>query len=84
MKFSLAASKQVLVMIACLLGYALVLEWAGYLISVGLLVFIAIKMRSPGKWASPMFWAIGVSLVSYFVFSTLLECKFPRGTLFGG
>jgi putative tricarboxylic transport membrane protein len=77
--FSLPISKNLAIALGSLFGFALILEMLGYLISTGLFVFVLFKITAPRKWVGPLFWAIGISLVTYFLFSVLLECNFPKG-----
>jgi hypothetical protein len=44
-----------------------------------LFVFVLFKITAPKKWFGPLFWGIGVSLATYFLFSVLLKCNFPKG-----
>ena len=79
--FSMAKYKDLLIILCCLFGYMLVLEKLGYLISICLFIFITFKMKTPKRWITPLLWAIGISICSYFVFAYLLECRLPRGIL---
>jgi len=76
---SLHFSKNLIISFCSLVGFGLFLKTLGYLISTGLFVFVLFKITSPKKWFGSLLWAIGVSLATYFLFSVLLECNFPKG-----
>src|SRR4030042_4482845 len=48
--FSLTPNKNILIVICSLIFFALVLETLGYLISMGLFIFVLLKIRAPKKW----------------------------------
>ena len=77
--FSLPVSKNLAVALCSLFGFVLILKTLGYLVSTSLFVFVLFKITVPKKWLGPLFWAIAVSLATYFLFSILLECNFPKG-----
>lgn len=77
--FSLSIGKNLIIAFCSLVGFVLILKTLGYLISIGLFVFVLFKTTAPKKWLNPFFWAIGVSLATYFLFSILLKCNFPPG-----
>jgi hypothetical protein len=79
--FSLTPNKNILIVICSLIFFALVLETLGYLISMGLFIFVLFKIRAPKKWVAPLMWSIGVSFSTYFLFTIFLKCNFPRGIL---
>jgi putative tricarboxylic transport membrane protein len=76
---SLSIGRNLIVAFCSLVGFVLILETLGYLIATGLFIFVLLKVTAPKKWLGPLFWAIGVSLATYFLFSVLLECNFPKG-----
>ncbi len=75
----LGLNRSFLTVICCLVGYALLLESLGYLVSIGAFVFITVKMRSPGRWMSPLLWSIGVPTGTYLLFVLFLKLEFPKG-----
>lgn len=77
--FSVIPNKNILMVISSLVIFSLVLETLGYLISMGLFIFIVFKIRAPKKWGGPLFWSVVVSFSTYLIFSFLLRCNFPRG-----
>ncbi len=76
---SMHLSKNLIISFCSLVGFVLFLKTLGYLISTGLFVFVLFKTTSPKKWLGSVLLAIGVSLATYFLFSVLLECNFPKG-----
>lgn len=76
---SLSIGKSLIIAFCSLVGFVLILKTLGYLISIGLFVFVLFKTTAPKKWLNPLFWAIGVSFATYFLFSVLLKCNFPQG-----
>ena len=76
---SLGLSTSLIVVIFSFFGCALVFKTLGYLISIGLFVFVLFKITAPKKWFSPLLCSIGVVLGVYLVFSLLLQLNFPRG-----
>jgi putative tricarboxylic transport membrane protein len=74
--------KRILFVLVVLLGYAWFMPELGYLMSTFLLMFSLSLILKGTRW----WWALGSSLLTtfltYFIFSTCLNCQFPRG-LFG-
>jgi hypothetical protein len=74
--------KRILFVLVVLLGYAWFMPGLGYLISTFLLMFSLSLILKGTRW----WWALGSSLLTtfltYYIFSTGLNCQFPRG-LFG-
>ena len=79
--FSLTPNKNILIVICSLIFFALVLETLGYLISMGLFIFVLFKIKTPKKWGAPLAWSIGISSGTYLLFTIFLKCNFPRGLL---
>lgn len=77
--FTPSTNVNFIIALCSLFGFVLVFNTLGYLISIGLFVFILFKTTAPKKWLSPLYWSIGVSLATYFLFSFLLKCTFPKG-----
>ncbi len=68
--------------VASLVGYAIVMPIAGYLISTFLLLTLLFWVFDPRKirWLlSSMAFSILATAASYCLFATLLNCQFPRG-----
>jgi putative tricarboxylic transport membrane protein len=76
--------KIVLFVLSALVIYAVIMPVAGYLISTFLLMIFLYWFADPTgmRW---FFWCLVLSfvttVVSYYVFSVLLNCQFPPGVL---
>ncbi len=79
--FAQAINVNFVIVLCSLFGFALILNFLGFLVSIGLFVFVLLKITAKKKWLTPLLWSIGVSLVTYFVFSVLLKCNLPLGIL---
>ena len=71
-------SKMVLVL-ACLFGYAFFLEPLGYLVTTCLALFLLFKGMGV-KWGSALFASLATTLITYLVF-TYLGLLFPDGLI---
>ena len=69
-------AKMILVL-ACLFGYAFFLEPIGYLLTTCLVLFLLFKGMGV-KWGSALFASLAATLITYFVF-TYLGLLFPDG-----
>lgn len=65
-----------------LLGYALLLEYLGFLLTTFLCLLALFKLSEPQKWLMPLVISAGVVILSYLVFVVWLRNPFPRG-IFG-
>jgi putative tricarboxylic transport membrane protein len=64
-----------------LIGFALVLERLGFLLSTFLLMILLLRAIEPQKWSVVIIVALSTSLVSYFIFAWLLNIPLPTGPL---
>jgi len=64
-----------------LLGYILVLEWIGFLLTAFLIVLAMVKGVERLSWAKALLISISASAVCYLVFDKLLKAVLPRGLL---
>jgi putative tricarboxylic transport membrane protein len=71
----------VALILAGLVAYVLLLPWLGYL--TGTLILMAFLFRAGGfrHWGGVLFSALLTTVVTYFIFSTWLSLRFPRGIL---
>lgn len=76
---SLGLNTNLIVIMCSFFVCALVFETLGYLISIGLFVFVLFKITAPKKWLGPLLFSIGAVLGVYLVFALLLQLNFPRG-----
>jgi len=65
-----------------ILGFALIMPMLGYLITSFLLMLFLYFMIHEQKWYWVIISSLLSSLVSYYLFSKLLNCQFPAG-IFG-
>jgi putative tricarboxylic transport membrane protein len=64
-----------------ILGYALLLENLGFLVSTTLFFILFSRYVSGHRWTTAVFFALGMSLATYFVFSLLLHAPLPQGIM---
>lgn len=74
-------AKFVLCVIAGMTGYALLLEFLGFLICTFLLVAVYLKLIAARRWPVTLIFAAAVALTSHFFFDVLLKAELPRGLL---
>jgi putative tricarboxylic transport membrane protein len=75
-----AQARAALLVMAALVGYALILERAGYVLAtVPLLAFHLRLYRQ--RWPVVMGLAVGATLASWWLFAAWLDVPLPRGTL---
>jgi putative tricarboxylic transport membrane protein len=70
---------KMILVLACLFGYAFLLEPLGYLVTTCLALLLLFKGMGV-KWGSALFASLATTLVTYFVF-TYLGLLFPDGVL---
>jgi hypothetical protein len=75
--------KEIVLLSAVLVGYALLLNTLGFILSMSsLMVFLFRGQGKRGKvkkWLMPIWLGLLVTLVSYFIFSYLLGLQLPKG-----
>ena len=59
----------------------LVFDWLGYLISATLLMAVLLRSYSTLRWHVVLLAAVGASIVSWLIFSQLLDASLPMGVL---
>jgi putative tricarboxylic transport membrane protein len=64
-----------------LLGYVLLLESLGFLLSSVIFLFLLFKISDPRKWLLPIALSVTTVIISYLLFSVWLKGQFPRGIL---
>ena len=67
--------------LATLVGFALVLEWLGFLLSTFFLMVLLLRAIEAPKWSKVIVVALVTAAVSYGVFSWLLGVPLPAGVL---
>jgi len=74
--------KSLLAILAVLVGYSLILDYLGFLVSTFLLLLLLFRLVEPQKWAVAVGGSVVASLVSYAVFEVWLKTQLPKG-IFG-
>jgi uncharacterized membrane protein YjjB (DUF3815 family) len=64
-----------------LIGYAILMDPLGYIVSTFLAMFGLFFDRERKNWLWSLFFSVTASLVSYLVFEVWLRCQLPRGIL---
>lgn len=67
--------------LATLVGFALVLEWLGFLLSTFLLMVLLLRAIEAPQWSKVIVVALVTALVSYGIFAWLLGVPLPAGVL---
>jgi putative tricarboxylic transport membrane protein len=67
--------------LATLVGFALLLEWLGFLLSTFLLMVLLLRAIEAPKWSKVIVVALVTAAVSYGIFSWLLGVPLPAGVL---
>lgn len=67
--------------LAAMLGFALVLERLGFLLSTFTVMLLLLRVIEPQKWSRVIVVALATALVSYFLFARLLNIPLPAGVL---
>jgi putative tricarboxylic transport membrane protein len=62
-----------------LFSYALLFEPVGFFLTTFFFFFFLFKLTEPKKWLMPLIFSGTVVILSYFLFSVLLKCQFPKG-----
>ena len=71
--------KRIAIIIGCLLGYSLLLDFLGFPLTTFLFLFVLFLMGYPGRWVSISTYSILLVVFSYVVFSILLRVPLPFG-----
>ena len=67
--------------LAAMLGFALVLETLGFLLSTFTVMLVLLRVIEPQKWPRVFAVALATALISYFLFGRLLNIPLPAGVL---
>jgi len=71
--------KSIFGIVACTLVYPFILETAKFLISTFLVSFLMLFLLKPRRYTSSFFLAMGISILSFLIFSRLLGVGLPSG-----
>lgn len=69
--------KKFVIILGAALGYVLVLETIGYVISTFVFLFISFQVIQRGKWLHSVIISAGFSIIVYYVFVKLLQGTLP-------
>jgi putative tricarboxylic transport membrane protein len=64
-----------------LVGYVILLEPLGFLLSTFIFLFLLFKISAPHTWLLPIGLSMSTVIVSYLLFSVWLQSQFPKGIL---
>ena len=67
--------------LATMIGFALVLEWLGFLLSTFLLMVLLLRAIEAPRWSKVFTVALVTALASYGLFAWLLSVPLPAGIL---
>ncbi len=70
-----------LLTVAILLGYILLLEPLGFLLTTFVCLLLLFKLSEPQRWVTPLVLSCATAVLSYLVFSVWLQCQLPKGLL---
>jgi putative tricarboxylic transport membrane protein len=74
--------KSLLVILGVLFGYALFLDFLGFLVSTFLLLVMLFRLVEPQRWVVAIGGSALASIASYIVFEVWLKTQLPKG-IFG-
>lgn len=70
-----------LLTVVILLGYILLLEPLGFLLTTFVCLLLLFKLSEPRRWVTPVVLSGSTAILSYLVFSVWLQCQLPKGLL---
>ncbi len=73
--------KKVLLALGALVGFALLLDRAGFLLSCLLLLLFLFRAIEPQRWPLTIALTVGVTLLCALVFQVWLQVQFPEGPI---
>ena len=73
--------KKVSYVVSTLIGYGLILETLGFIITTFIMLTILFKVVEDQKWSLVLFKAILTVSVTYILFDVLLDVELPHGIL---
>lgn len=73
--------KSLLVILGVLFGYALFLDFLGFLISTFLLLVMLFRFVEPQRWVVAIGGSALASIASYIIFEVWLKTQLPKGIL---
>jgi putative tricarboxylic transport membrane protein len=73
--------KKVLLALVALVGYVLIMDIAGYLITSFLFMLFTSRLLEPTKWWVSFIMALATTILTYILFVVVMEIQLPRGLL---
>jgi putative tricarboxylic transport membrane protein len=73
--------KNIFIPLLILVGYILILEPLGFIITAFLFLFILFELTEPKRWLKHLAFSAATVFLSYLIFSVWLNCRFPQGIL---
>ena len=70
-----------LLTVAILLGYILLLEPLGFLLTTFVCLLFLFKLSEPRRWVMPTILSACTATLSYLIFSVWLQSQLPKGLL---
>jgi len=67
--------------VAVLLGYILLLDTLGFLLTTFVSLLLLFKLSEPKRWITPVMLSAVTAVLSYLVFSVWLQGQLPKGLL---
>lgn len=74
--------KKVFCAILAMLGYVILLDLLGFVVTTFIFLFFLFKLTEPKKWVMPLVYSGSAVVLSYLIFSVWLQSEFPKG-IFG-
>jgi putative tricarboxylic transport membrane protein len=70
-------------LIVILIGYILLFQTLGFLVSTFLLLILLFKSMDSKSWKMAFFFSVAATIISFLIFDFFLEVQFPMGILKG-
>jgi putative tricarboxylic transport membrane protein len=71
--------RRILLVLVALAGYAVCLEWAGFLLSAFLLLIVLFRLVDTEKWSTALLAAVLTVAAAFVVFVLVLKVELPAG-----
>jgi len=74
------ARRRLLLIVAAILGYVVLLPWAGYHLTSTLVTLIVLRVMGVKSWRVSLGTALGLAFLSYYCLAVLLKVPLPLGS----
>jgi len=71
--------KRLILVLASLVGYGMIIEEVGFIVSTFFLLFVLFKIIGSRKWLFALITSVIVVLLSYLLFVVVLDIELPSG-----